>query len=71
MELPDDHPRRDEHLAAFRAIRAERPALVIPGHNPAAPLVEGRLRMRGYGADAAKHPLSPAARCRTRRGVVT
>jgi glyoxylase-like metal-dependent hydrolase (beta-lactamase superfamily II) len=41
MDLPDDHPRRDEHLAAFRAIRAERPALVIPGHNPPAPVVEG------------------------------
>lgn len=41
MELPDDHPRRDEHLAAFRAIRAERPELVIPGHNPPVPLVPG------------------------------
>jgi glyoxylase-like metal-dependent hydrolase (beta-lactamase superfamily II) len=40
-ELPDDHPRRDDHLAAFRAIRDERPALVIPGHNPPVPLVEG------------------------------
>jgi N-acyl homoserine lactone hydrolase len=41
MELPDGHPRRDEHLAAFRAIRAERPALVIPGHNPPMAVVEG------------------------------
>lgn len=41
MDLPGDHPRRDEHLAAFRAIRAERPVLVIPGHNPPAPAVEG------------------------------
>ncbi len=40
MELPGDHPRRDEHLAAFRAIRAERPALVIPGHNPPVPVVQ-------------------------------
>jgi glyoxylase-like metal-dependent hydrolase (beta-lactamase superfamily II) len=41
MDLPADHPRRDEHLAAFRAIRAEGPALVIPGHNPPARLPEG------------------------------
>ena len=34
MDLPDDHPRRDEHLAAFRAIRAEGPSVLIPGHNP-------------------------------------
>lgn len=32
--LPDDHPRRDEHLAAFRAIRDAGPALLIPGHTP-------------------------------------
>lgn len=32
MELPESHPRREEHLAAFRAIREQRPALVIPGH---------------------------------------
>jgi N-acyl homoserine lactone hydrolase len=44
MELPTDHPRREEHLAAFRAIRAERPSLVIPGHNP--PL---RMAMRDHG----------------------
>jgi glyoxylase-like metal-dependent hydrolase (beta-lactamase superfamily II) len=44
MELPGDHPRRDEHLAAFRAIRAEGPALVIPGHNPPMPIVEGASR---------------------------
>jgi glyoxylase-like metal-dependent hydrolase (beta-lactamase superfamily II) len=40
MDLPEGHPRREEHLAAFRAIRAERPALVIPGHNPPVPVVE-------------------------------
>jgi glyoxylase-like metal-dependent hydrolase (beta-lactamase superfamily II) len=34
MELPADHPRREEHLAALRAIRAEGPSLLIPGHNP-------------------------------------
>lgn len=34
MTLPDDHPRRDEHLAAFRAIREQRPSVLIPGHNP-------------------------------------
>jgi glyoxylase-like metal-dependent hydrolase (beta-lactamase superfamily II) len=33
-ELPEGFPRREEHLAAFRAIRAERPSVVIPGHNP-------------------------------------
>jgi glyoxylase-like metal-dependent hydrolase (beta-lactamase superfamily II) len=33
-ELPEGFPRREEHLAAFRAIRAERPAVMIPGHNP-------------------------------------
>lgn len=32
MELPEDHPRREEHLAAFRAIRDRGPSLVIPGH---------------------------------------
>lgn len=32
MDLPEGHPRRDEHLAAFRAIRAAGPARVIPGH---------------------------------------
>jgi glyoxylase-like metal-dependent hydrolase (beta-lactamase superfamily II) len=32
--LPDDHPRRDEHLAAFRAIRESGATLMIPGHNP-------------------------------------
>lgn len=32
--LPDDHPRRDEHLAALAAIRASGAGLVIPGHNP-------------------------------------
>lgn len=34
MELPDGFPRREEHLAAFRAVRAAAPVLVIPGHNP-------------------------------------
>ena len=34
MALPEGFPRRDEHLAAFRAIRAERPVVMIPGHNP-------------------------------------
>jgi len=34
MDLPATHPRRDEHLDAFRAIRRQRPALVIPGHTP-------------------------------------
>jgi glyoxylase-like metal-dependent hydrolase (beta-lactamase superfamily II) len=34
MELPDGHPRREEHLAAMRAIRAEHPAVMIPGHTP-------------------------------------
>jgi glyoxylase-like metal-dependent hydrolase (beta-lactamase superfamily II) len=36
--LPDDHPRRDEHLAAFRAIREAGPTVLIPGHNPPAPV---------------------------------
>lgn len=34
MDLPAGHPRRDEHLAALRAIRDARPAVVIPGHTP-------------------------------------
>jgi glyoxylase-like metal-dependent hydrolase (beta-lactamase superfamily II) len=34
MDLPDGHPRREDHLRAFRAIRDAGPALVIPGHNP-------------------------------------
>lgn len=33
-ELPEGFPERDAHLAAFRAIRATAPDLVIPGHNP-------------------------------------
>lgn len=33
-DLPAAHPRREEHLAALAAIRAERPVTVIPGHNP-------------------------------------
>lgn len=41
MELPEGFPRREEHLAAFRAIRAERPAVMIPGHNPPMELGEG------------------------------
>ena len=32
MTLPQGHPRPDDHLAAFRAIAAERPARIIPGH---------------------------------------
>jgi glyoxylase-like metal-dependent hydrolase (beta-lactamase superfamily II) len=34
MDLPEAHPRRAEHLAAFRAIAARRPARIIPGHYP-------------------------------------
>jgi glyoxylase-like metal-dependent hydrolase (beta-lactamase superfamily II) len=34
MELPEDHPEREAHLAAFRRIRALRPAVLIPGHTP-------------------------------------
>jgi len=34
MSLREGFPRRDEHLVAFRAIRAERPVVMIPGHNP-------------------------------------
>lgn len=34
MELPAGHPRGDDHLAAFRAIAAQGPALIIPGHYP-------------------------------------
>ena len=41
MDLPEGFPRREEHLAAFRAIRAERPAVMIPGHNPPMELGEG------------------------------
>ncbi len=33
-DLPEGHPRRDEHLAAFRAIRAAGPRVLIPGHTP-------------------------------------
>ena len=36
--LPADHPRREEHLAAFRAIRDSGARLMIPGHNPPAPV---------------------------------
>ena len=32
MDLPSDFPEREAHLAAFARIRAEAPALVIPGH---------------------------------------
>jgi glyoxylase-like metal-dependent hydrolase (beta-lactamase superfamily II) len=39
--LPDDHPRREEHLAAFRAIREAGATVLIPGHNPPAPIVAG------------------------------
>ncbi len=31
---------RHKHLAAFRTIRAERPTVVIPGHNPPITLSE-------------------------------
>jgi glyoxylase-like metal-dependent hydrolase (beta-lactamase superfamily II) len=41
MTLPADHPRREEHLAAFRAIRAQRPSVLIPGHNPPVALASG------------------------------
>jgi N-acyl homoserine lactone hydrolase len=34
-ELPESHPEREQHLASFRAIRAEGPRVMIPGHNPA------------------------------------
>jgi N-acyl homoserine lactone hydrolase len=34
MDLPDGHPRRDEHLAAFHTIAARRPVRVVPGHYP-------------------------------------
>ena len=34
MTLPEGHPRPEDHLAAFRAIAAERPARIIPGHYP-------------------------------------
>ena len=36
--LPADHPRREEHLAAFRAIRDSGARLMIPGHNPPVPV---------------------------------
>jgi glyoxylase-like metal-dependent hydrolase (beta-lactamase superfamily II) len=36
--LPEDHPRREEHLAAFRAIRDSGASLLIPGHTPPAEL---------------------------------
>jgi N-acyl homoserine lactone hydrolase len=39
--LPEDHPRREEHLAAFRAIRESGAALLIPGHNPPMPIARG------------------------------
>ncbi len=41
MELPEGHPRREDHLAAFRAIRAAGPAVVIPGHTPPVVLAGG------------------------------
>ena len=41
MELPAGHPRREEHLAALRAIRDASPRVVIPGHNPPMTLGEG------------------------------
>jgi glyoxylase-like metal-dependent hydrolase (beta-lactamase superfamily II) len=39
--LPADHPRRDEHLAAFRAIRDAGATVLIPGHTPPAPVAGG------------------------------
>ncbi len=33
-DLPAGFPNREQHLAAFRAIRAEGPRILIPGHNP-------------------------------------
>lgn len=33
-DLPRAHPRRDEHLAAMRAIADRAPTLIIPGHYP-------------------------------------
>lgn len=33
-DLPAGYPNREQHLAAFRAIRAEGPRILIPGHNP-------------------------------------
>lgn len=41
MDLPAGFPRRDEHLAAFRAVRDAAPAVVIPGHNPPLALAGG------------------------------
>ena len=41
MELPEGFPRREEHLTAFRAIRAAGPRLMIPGHNPPVELLGG------------------------------
>ena len=34
MTLPDKHPERAAHLAAFARLRETAPAVVIPGHNP-------------------------------------
>lgn len=36
LDLPADHPAREEHLASLRRIRALGPALVVPGHTPPA-----------------------------------
>lgn len=41
MDLPEGFPRREEHLTAFRAIRAAAPRRMIPGHNPPVDLSEG------------------------------
>jgi glyoxylase-like metal-dependent hydrolase (beta-lactamase superfamily II) len=41
MTLPEDHPERDAHLAAFRRLREAGPAEVIPGHNPPERLAAG------------------------------
>lgn len=34
MDLPEGFPEREAHMEAFRRIRAQDPAVVIPGHNP-------------------------------------
>jgi hypothetical protein len=39
--LPVDHPRRDEHLAAFQAIRDAGARVLIPGHTPPAQVAGG------------------------------
>ena len=50
-DLPEGFPRREEHLAAFRAIRDERPVVMIPGHNPPTEHAPGLTR----AGEAARH----------------